>query len=1284
MATLALSVAGQVAGGLVGGPIGATIGRALGALAGGAIDQALFGEEAEQQTPSDVRLQGSTEGGAIPRIYGWNRLAGNIIWATQLERALDATAGGKGFGGEESEELLANFAVGLCEGEVSHVGRIWADGRLLETAGLNMRVYKGTASQSADPLIAAKQGADNAPAYRGLCYIVFESLALSPFGNRIPNISVEICRAVGELENQIRAVTVIPGATEFGYDPEPRVQLVSPGVTALENTHLLGQTSDWTLSIDELQALCPNLKNVALVVAWFGDDLRCGSCAIQPRVEGSTRVIADTEWVVSGQARANVPVVSSHDGGPAYGGTPSDAAVLAAIADLKARGLNVTLYPIILMDVPADNVLTDPYTGGAGQAAYPWRGRITCNPGPGQAGSPDQSVAVNTQIANFNGDADVGDFSAGINSVNFADGADWGYRRMFLHYAHLAEMAGGVDAILIGSEMREMTFLRDEADGFPFVDALIQLAADMRSVVGEATRITYAADWSEYAGFQPPEAPGDKYFHLDPLWASDDLDAVGIDNYMPLSDWRGAGLGPDAGVAASPYQLDYLGKNITGGEGYEWYYSSQSDRLSGTRTPIADEAHDEPWVWRFKDIRNWWQNAHYNRIGGARQASATGWVPQSKPIWLTELGCAAIDKGTNQPNIFGDPKSAENGRPYFSDGTPDALIQRQFLRAHHRHWQPDAPGFDAAHNPTSSIYDAPMLDPDRLYCWTWDARPFPAFPQQTEVWADGPNHAIGHWLTGRLGAAASDEFITAMARDYGVKVGATSACAIAVSGVQVGTVTSMRSASDPILQAAGMIVRDALDGLDFIARHEGDKFNIEQDRCVRADGTVLSRTRNNVDETPGQLSLTYLDHANEYQVASAVAISGANTQKTTQASNLVLDADASRLAAENLLRQMSPRETVSLQLPASVQRLDVGDRLHVDTLNDGPYIVETLRQGDAIEVTARLCRDQVASSFSSTPRVTPPSVPGVGAAPVIVAAHLPNGGGDIDPTQLVFGSFAAPWPGDVQVRMETGTEIARLTSAATLGVLTSDLHAATPVLWDRRNIMSVALYNGHISSLPELDVLSGMNRMAVEHDDGAWEIVGFANAELDGAATYNLSNLLRARDGTDHTLITAASAGNRVMLLNRAVARAPVSSGDLADDISLRAYAGRHDTLGVNLTVNLNTGPALPLAPAALYAFRQSGASDIEVTWKRRTRLKGDGWSLSNVPLDYTPELYRVSIKNGQETVRRVDVNNSSFVYTAAMQSADFGGPAENFDFTVQQVSAALGPGHAASGDFYG
>src|SRR5690606_37409623 len=96
-----------------------------------------------------------------------------------------------------------------------------------------------------------------------------------------------------------------------------------------------------------------------------------------------------------------------------------------------------------------------------------------------------------------------------------------------------------------------------------------------------------------------------------------------------------------------------------------------------------------------------------------------------------------------------DPKSAESFVPHFSNGAPDALAQRQVLRAHLAHWA-----------------DSDMVE--RVYLWTWDARPYPAFPQQVGVWRDGANHATGHWLTGRLGSGASDELIRAVAGDWGV------------------------------------------------------------------------------------------------------------------------------------------------------------------------------------------------------------------------------------------------------------------------------------------------------------------------------------------------------------------------------------------------------------------------------------------------------------------------------------------------------------------------------------
>lgn len=67
-----------------------------------------------------------------------------------------------------------------------------------------------------------------------------------------------------------------------------------------------------------------------------------------------------------------------------------------------------------------------------------------------------------------------------------------------------------------------------------------------------------------------------------------------------------------------------------------------------------------------------------DRPDGTESGAATAWTPESKPIRFTEAGCPAIDKGTNQPNVFFDPKSSESFAPYFSRAFPDDLIQRRY------------------------------------------------------------------------------------------------------------------------------------------------------------------------------------------------------------------------------------------------------------------------------------------------------------------------------------------------------------------------------------------------------------------------------------------------------------------------------------------------------------------------------------------------------------------------------------------------------------------------------
>ena len=141
-------------------------------------------------------------------------------------------------------------------------------------------------------------------------------------------------------------------------------------------------------------------------------------------------------------------------------------------------------------------------------------------------------------------------------------------------------------------------------------------------------------------------------------------------------------------------------------------------------------------------------NVHYNHPSGVESGTPTSWVPQSKPIWFTELGCPAIDRGTNQPNVFFDPNSSESFTPNFSRGWRDDTIQRAYLEATYLWWD------EAANNPVSSVYGGRMVHVPECAAWTWDARPYPFFPALTDVCTDGANWQLGHWLTGRLGAVS--------------------------------------------------------------------------------------------------------------------------------------------------------------------------------------------------------------------------------------------------------------------------------------------------------------------------------------------------------------------------------------------------------------------------------------------------------------------------------------------------------------------------------------------------
>jgi hypothetical protein len=248
VARTGLAIVGQVAGFALGGPVGAAIGGFIGAAAG----NALFPLDPVQGPRlGDLKVQTSSYGATVPQVYGTARLAGNVFWAADIrERKVSDVVGGKGGPSQEVETFFydVDLAVGICEGPIIGIRRIFANGRVIYDASgstieatfasleniATLAIYFGNETQVADPTIEADKGVGNVPGYRGLAYVVFNQLLLQDFGNAIPSFEFEVV-ANGNVVQHRRltaAATAVPvGKTDtVPTDPTVYISSVEGGV----------------------------------------------------------------------------------------------------------------------------------------------------------------------------------------------------------------------------------------------------------------------------------------------------------------------------------------------------------------------------------------------------------------------------------------------------------------------------------------------------------------------------------------------------------------------------------------------------------------------------------------------------------------------------------------------------------------------------------------------------------------------------------------------------------------------------------------------------------------------------------------------------------------------------------------------------------------------------------------------------------------------------------------------------------------------------------------------
>ncbi len=822
-------------GGFFGGSMLASAGRYIGNWIGNQLEDNY--EEKESCTIGRVKNNlyplSTIVGKPIPLIFGKAAADGRLIWSTSIQEVPTRSSSFRYVADTKIIKTridflyYCSFALGICEGKIERIERVWCNNALIDISAYHHRIYYGTEDQMPDPLIAAKVPGRSATAHRGLAYIVFENFPLADFNNDMPKFTFEVYRRTQiynetiSLTNKIRGFNIIPGSGEFVYDTiiqtMSHIEMGSNIYTHHINKNNKDGIADSLFSLNYMQQVCPKLEWAAPVVCWFCDDLDIGRCNIFPAVENGPNNHNEysCQWEVAGRTRSNARVISKdHYENPMYGGTVNDDSVVRYLQELKNRGLKVMFYPMIFMEV----------TG------KPWRGYMK-----GEA-------------------CDVPNFFRKPN----------GYNNFILHYARLC--AGLVDAFIIGSEFVGITSIR-EGNSFPAVAELINLARQVKEIMGPRVKVTYAADWTEYHH----SAGG--WYHMDDLWASDYIDFIGIDNYLPLTMKK----------IGSP-STEEISRGLNSGEGFDYYYDDAREQI-----PL-----DPKYAW--KNIRWFWENEHYNPDG-----TRTRWIPRSKKIWFTEFGFASIDKSTNQPNLFYDPRCISGGIPIYSNAGTNFITQRVAANAFLDFW-------------SNQEYI------ENMFLWCFDARPYPAWPH-AKKWNDFYLWEKGHWVNGKL----IDTLLADLILDISQK------CNICpslidfnglhenISGISITKMTTGLELINLLRTVYFFDLRDRSDGgITFVKRNSSNEIKIDGKDLLQIDDKIIETEKENKYSQPGALLIRYISSTSRAYDITQEMISLDRAQYNVKSINLpfVMSASEANDVGRIILNQIHSTEAmISFCLP---------------------------------------------------------------------------------------------------------------------------------------------------------------------------------------------------------------------------------------------------------------------------------------------------------------------------------------------------------------------------------
>ncbi len=463
---------------------------------------------------------------------------------------------------------------------------------------------------------------------------------------------------------------------------------------------------------------------------------------------------------------------------------------------------------------------------------------------------------------------------------------------------------------------------------------------------------------------------------------------------------------------------------------------------------------------------------------------------------------------------------------------------------------------------------------------------------------------------------------------------------------------------------------------------------------ITEDDLVLPRSaapfrllRAQETELPREVSLGFTDSESDYRRAAVTSRRLVGAAARTSHADLAVvtnDAAAGRRAEIWLQDLWAGRESAEFALPPSRLALAPGDVVGLTAGGRRRLIeIREIVDTESRRVKARSIDPEVFDLPLSAPRRRVPVSPAPIGPVHALLLDLPTIATEDPPVLARIAVFADPWPGPVAIwRSADGISYDRVALAlapAIVGETLDPLAIGPTSRFDGVNRMRVRLYGGALASVSDSLLLGGANAAAVQRADGAWEVLQFANAELVGYRTYELSRVLRGQAGSEWAMGDPLPVGAAFVLLDEHVIAVARGLDALERPVQLRIVAaGRDhgDPAAVAMEATPQPTALRPLSPVHLSAARTDDG--VRIFWVRRTRRDGDSWAAGDVPLGEEREAYAVDILSGSTVKRTLNAAEPTVLYPTADEIADFGTPQSSLTVSIIQLSTTVGRGFSA------